>query len=148
MWLEWIFLGEYFPSLSINYVDMSKDMGKRLPQLYYRKMKISYDLGLLHSESPWQRNDAIMFFYLSLCFSVPGVFWRNRLREYVAAISASILKKFEQILWERFRIFWNAVLTIKNVEYTQDEKSSIRKLKHGGNRWLRCGNAAAKACFR
>ena len=24
---------------------MSKDMGKRLPQLYYIKMKISYDLG-------------------------------------------------------------------------------------------------------
>ena len=23
---------------------MSKDMGKRLPQLYYTKMKISYDL--------------------------------------------------------------------------------------------------------
>ena len=31
---------------------------------------------------------------------------------------------------------------------TQDEKSSIRKLKHGGNRWLRCGNTAANACFR
>ena len=38
------FLGGYLPSLSINYVGMSKDMGKRLPQLYY-KMKISYDLG-------------------------------------------------------------------------------------------------------
>ena len=24
---------------------MSKDMGKRLPQLYYIEMKISYDLG-------------------------------------------------------------------------------------------------------
>ena len=35
------------PSLSINYVDMSKDMGKRLPQLYYIKMKISYDLGFI-----------------------------------------------------------------------------------------------------
>ena len=41
-----IFWGEYFPSLSINYVGMSKDMGKRLPQLYY-KMKISYDLGFI-----------------------------------------------------------------------------------------------------
>ena len=28
------FLGEYLPSLSINYVAMSKDMGKMLPQLY------------------------------------------------------------------------------------------------------------------
>ena len=32
---------------SINYVGMSKDMGKRLPQLYYIKMKISYDLGFI-----------------------------------------------------------------------------------------------------
>ena len=58
---------------------------------------------LLQSESPWQRNDAITFFIiLSLCFSVPGVFSRNRLREYVPAIIASIIAKFEQILWERF----------------------------------------------
>ena len=49
---------------------------------------------LLQSESPWQRNDA----------SVPGVFWRNRLREYVPAIIASIMAKFEEILWERFRV--------------------------------------------
>ena len=42
-WLDWIFWGGYLPSLSINYIGMSKDMGKRLPQLYY-KMKISYDL--------------------------------------------------------------------------------------------------------
>ena len=46
-WLDWIFLGGYLPSLSINYVAMSKDMGKRLPQLYYIKMKISYDLGFI-----------------------------------------------------------------------------------------------------
>ena len=41
------FLGGYLPRLSINYVGMSKDMGKRLPQLYYIKMKISYDLGFI-----------------------------------------------------------------------------------------------------
>ena len=29
---------------------------------------------LLQSELPWQCNDAITFFYLSLCLSVPGVF--------------------------------------------------------------------------
>ena len=46
-WLDWIFLGGYLPSLSINYVGMSKDMGKRLPQLYYIMMKISYDLGFI-----------------------------------------------------------------------------------------------------
>ena len=33
------------PSLSINYVATGKNMGKRLPELYYIKMKISYDLG-------------------------------------------------------------------------------------------------------
>ena len=41
------FLGGYLPSLSINYVGMSKDMEKRLPQLYYTKMKIFYDLGFI-----------------------------------------------------------------------------------------------------
>ena len=44
---------------------------------------------LLQSESPWQR---------VMCFSVPGVFLRNRLTEYVPAIIASIEAKFEQIL--------------------------------------------------
>ena len=39
------FLGEYLPSLRINYVAVSKDMGKRSLHLYYIKMKISYDLG-------------------------------------------------------------------------------------------------------
>ena len=52
-------------------------------------------LVLLQSKSPWQRNDTITFFYLSLCFSVPG---ENRLKEYVPAIIDSIVAKFEQIL--------------------------------------------------
>ena len=42
-----IFYRGYLPSLSINYVGMSKDMGKWLPQLYYIKMKMSYDLGFI-----------------------------------------------------------------------------------------------------
>ena len=46
-WLDWIFWGWHLPSLSINYIGMSKDMEKRLPQLYYIKMKISYDLGFI-----------------------------------------------------------------------------------------------------
>ena len=29
-WLDWIFLGEYLPSLSLNYVGMSKDMEKKV----------------------------------------------------------------------------------------------------------------------
>ena len=47
MWLDWIFLGRYLPSLSLNYVGMSKHIEKRLTQLYYIKMKISYDLGFI-----------------------------------------------------------------------------------------------------
>ena len=46
-WLDWISWGWDLPSFSINYVGMSKDMEKRLPQLYYIKMKISYDLGFI-----------------------------------------------------------------------------------------------------
>ena len=41
------FLGEYLPSLNVNYVGVSRDMEKKLPQLYYIKMKLSYDLGFL-----------------------------------------------------------------------------------------------------
>ena len=41
------FLGGYLPTLSINYFGMSKDVGKRLPQLYYVKRMISYDLGFI-----------------------------------------------------------------------------------------------------
>ena len=29
-WLDWIFWGEYLPSLSINYVAMSKDKEKKV----------------------------------------------------------------------------------------------------------------------
>ena len=73
-WLDWIFLRGYLPSLSINYVATSKDMAKRLPQLYYIKMKISYDLGFnaIGVAIATQRRHYV--FYLSLCFSVPRVF--------------------------------------------------------------------------
>ena len=58
---------------------------------------------LLQSKSPWQRNNAIMFF-IYLCVSLYREFFlRNRFREFVPAIIASIIAKFEQILWERFR---------------------------------------------
>ena len=45
-WLDWIFLGGYLPSLNINYVAMSKDREKRLPQLYYRKAILTIGLNL------------------------------------------------------------------------------------------------------
>ena len=58
---------------------------------------------LLQLESPWQRNDAITFF-IYLCVSLYQEFFlRNRLGEFVHAIVASIMAKFEQILGERFR---------------------------------------------
>ena len=46
-WLDWIFVGGYLQSLNVNYVGMSNDMEKRSPQLYYIKMKISYDLDFI-----------------------------------------------------------------------------------------------------
>ena len=61
---------------------------------------------LLQSESPWQCNDAIMFF-IYLCVSLYQEFFlRNRLKEFVPTIIASIMAKFEQILWE-----WNSMLS-------------------------------------
>ena len=57
---------------------------------------------LLRSESPWQCNNVITFF-IYLCVSLYQAFFLNRLREYVPVIIASIMAKFEQILWERFR---------------------------------------------
>ena len=56
---------------------------------------------LLQSESPWQHNDAISVFNLSLCFSVPGGFLRNRLREYVPAIIVSIILQSLNKFYER-----------------------------------------------
>ena len=58
---------------------------------------------LLQTESPSQRNDAITFF-IYLCVALYREFFlRNRLREFVPAMLTSIMAKFEQILWERFR---------------------------------------------
>ena len=52
----------------------------------------------LQSESPWQRNDAITFFIYLFVSLYWEFFLRNCLREYVPAIIASIMAKFEQIL--------------------------------------------------
>ena len=56
---------------------------------------------LLQSESPWQRNDAITFFIYLRVSPYQEFFLRNRLREFVLAIIASIMAimaNFEQIL--------------------------------------------------
>ena len=83
-WLDWIFLGVYVPTLSVNHVGINKDIGKRLPQLHV----------LLTSELPWQHNDAITFFTCLWYFSVLGVF-------FVPPSVASVVAKFEQILRQR-----------------------------------------------
>ena len=41
------FFGGIPPTLNMDYIATSKDMGKRLPQLYYITVKISYDLGFI-----------------------------------------------------------------------------------------------------
>ena len=73
-------------------------MEKGLPQVYYIKMKISYDLCFIAIGVAMATKRRHYVFYLSLCFSVPGVFLKNRLREFVPAIIASIMAKIEQIL--------------------------------------------------
>ena len=58
---------------------------------------------LLQAESPWQRNDAILFFiYFYRCVSLYQEFFLS-LREYIPVIIASIMAKFEKIILERFR---------------------------------------------
>ena len=61
-------------------------MEKRFPQIYYIKMKISYHLGFIAIGVAMATKRRHHVFYLSLCFSVPGVFLRNRLKEFVPAI--------------------------------------------------------------
>ena len=57
---------------------------------------------LLQSDSPWQRNDAITFF-IFLCVSLYQEFFlKNRLEEFVPAIIASIMAKFEQTSMRAF----------------------------------------------
>ena len=41
-------------------------------------------------------------FNLPFCFSELKDFFRNRLKELVPPLVASVMSKFEQILWERF----------------------------------------------
>ena len=97
-WLDRVFFGRYLPSLSINFVAMSKDTGKRSLQIYYIKMKNSYDLGFIVNRSRHGNVTTplrILFIFEFLC---TRSFLRNRLREFVPAIIASIMAKFEQIL--------------------------------------------------
>ena len=70
-WLDWIFFGGgYLSSLSIKYAAVSKDMEKRFPQLYYIKMKISYDLGFIAigvTMATERRHHVFLFIFVFLC---------------------------------------------------------------------------------
>ena len=55
--------------MNINYVAMSKDMEKGLPQMYYIKMNISYDLSFIAIGVAMATYDAIAFF-IYLCASL------------------------------------------------------------------------------
>ena len=93
-------MGVYLPGLSINYVGMNNDMGKRLLQLYYIKMKISYDLRFIAIGVVIATLTTPLHFLLIFVFLCTRSFFflRNRLREFVPAIIASIMAKFEQML--------------------------------------------------
>ena len=103
-WLD--FLGGYLPSLYINYVGMSKDMGKRL---YITTTVLYNDENFLWSGFYCNRSRhgnvmtplRFLFTFVFLC--ARSFFSRKCLMEYVPAIIASIMAKFKQILWERFR---------------------------------------------
>ena len=55
---------------------------------------------LLQSESPWQRNDAIPFYFISLCFSVLGkLLWAiTSLKNFINLHSAALLQ-FLHVIW-------------------------------------------------
>ena len=72
------FLGGQLPCWNINYVGTSKEMEKRLQQLYYMIW------ALLQSESPWQRNDATTFFF-NLCVSLCQEFFLKKSLKGVCA---------------------------------------------------------------
>ena len=134
-----VFWGGYLPSLSINYVAMSKDMGKRLPQLYYIKMKISYNLGFFCNRSRHGNVLTPLRFLFIFVFLCAGVFLRNRLREFVTAIIASIMAKFEQILCVRFRI---SIIFFINMTIP---RSIVNKYALQVSRTLKTGKALNRA---
>ena len=70
------FLGTLLPILSVYYVGISKDIGKKVTTaVMYKDENFFMMHVLLASELSWQRNDAIVFFYLPLYFSVFGRFF-------------------------------------------------------------------------
>ena len=69
--------------------------------------------------------------YLPLYFSIPGVFFANRLMELAPPFAASIMAKFEQFLRERFGSILKRSWGHKNSEwpcYCNNLLISIKKM--------------------
>ena len=78
-WLGRVFQGQYFSSLSKNYVVINRDLEKLTPQLYWINMKICYDQGYNDSEvvmaTIWLR----FLYYLQLDFLALGKSFKKNL---------------------------------------------------------------------
>ena len=79
-WLDWIFLGGYLLSLSINYVAISIDMEKRFPKLYYIKTKISYDLVFFCNRSRHGNVTTPLRFLFIFVFLCTRIFFKKSLK--------------------------------------------------------------------
>ena len=79
-------------------------MGKRLPQLYYIRMKISYDLGVIAIKVA-MATSCRYYVYFYLCFSALGFFFlRDRLREYVPTCHNCL--NYGKVSTNSIRAFW------------------------------------------
>ena len=91
------FLGGYLPSLSINYVAMSKDVEKKLSQLNYIKMKISNDFGFycnrVNFTSLSSLTESCSFWY-----GLKGLFSLHKLDDKVATSDTKDVDLY-RLLW-------------------------------------------------
>ena len=102
-WLDWIFLRGYLPSLSINYVATSKDMGKKINTTVLCKDENFFWSGFYCNRSRHGNVTTPLRFLFSFVFLCTKSFFKKSLK----GVCTSIMAKFEEILWERFRNILN-----------------------------------------
>ena len=91
-WLDWIFREYTFPLWAFTTSALTKVTTATL----YKDENLLYMIhALLTSELSWQQNNV---FYLPLYFSVRGIFFRNRLRELVLRLVASIMAVMAKVV--------------------------------------------------
>ena len=78
-WLGRVFQGQYFSSLSKNYVVINRDLEKLPPQLYWINMKICYDQGYNDSEVVMATIWHHYLYYLQLYFVALGKSFKKNL---------------------------------------------------------------------